>query len=186
MKTNRNLPRIALLIAVIASLFIIGRFTPLSEYASREKLTGLIQSAGMWGAFIFVAAFALGTVMQVPGLLFISLAVVIYGRYAGIAVAWLGAIGAVSLSFWLVRALGGKALGEIKQPFVRRMLGMLDARPTFTVMLLRMVLVVNPPVTYALALSNVRYREFLLGSVVGLMPPLVILAFVLDSAIGYL
>lgn len=186
MKTKSKAIRIALLVSVLAGLFAVGRFTALHDYMSREKLQTLIQSAGVWGALLFIAVFALGTVMQVPGLLFISLAVVIYGRYAGVAVAWIGAIVAVTASFTLVRAVGGQALGEIKKPWVKKVLGMLDAKPTFTVMLLRMVLLVNPPVTYALALSNVRFRHFVVGSSIGLFPPLIFVVFVLDMALGLL
>jgi uncharacterized membrane protein YdjX (TVP38/TMEM64 family) len=185
MKTKQKIIRIALLVTLIGGLFAIGRFTPVRDYMDREKLQTLIQSAGIWGALLFVAAFALGTVMQVPGLLFVSLAVVVYGRYTGVAVAWIGAVVAVTLSFTLVRAVGGRALGEIKKPWVRKVLGMLDEKPTFTVMLLRMVLLVNPPVTYALALSNIRFRDFVVGSTLGLVPPLILVVFALDTALGW-
>ena len=57
-----------------------------------------------------------------------------------------------------------------------------EARPVQTIALLRLVLWLAPPLSYALASSNIRMRDHILGSAIGLIPP--VLAVTLLS--GYL
>ncbi len=47
----------------------------------------------------------------------------------------------------------------------------LDERPITTVLLLRTVFWLAPPLNYALALSSVRFRHYLIGSAAGLVAP---------------
>jgi uncharacterized membrane protein YdjX (TVP38/TMEM64 family) len=107
----------------------------------------------------------------VPGLVFVAAAVLVWGRIAGAALAYGGALVAVSFSFAVVRAIGGQPLGELKQKWVRATLAQLDKRPIRTVALLRLVLWIAPALNYALALSPIRYREYVIGSAIGLVLP---------------
>jgi len=49
---------------------------------------------------------------------------------------------------------------------------------------LRLVFWLAPPVNYALALSKVRLRDFILGSVLGLLVPIGIATFFFDWLFG--
>jgi uncharacterized membrane protein YdjX (TVP38/TMEM64 family) len=82
----------------------------------------------------------------------------------------------VSFGFVVVRAIGGQPLAAIKQPRVRALLDRLDRRPILTVALLRLIMWVAPALNYALALSSVRYRDFAIGSAIGLALPMALLA----------
>jgi uncharacterized membrane protein YdjX (TVP38/TMEM64 family) len=54
------------------------------------------------------------------------------------------------------------------------LLGRLDAHPVRVVALLRVVLIHSPQLNYALALSSLRYRDYLLGSALGLVLPVAV------------
>ncbi|HVZ34716.1 MAG TPA: hypothetical protein VG963_19945, partial [Polyangiaceae bacterium] len=79
---------------------------------------------------------------------------------------------AVVLNFELVRKLGGQPLQGVQQPWLRKLFGALDAHPIRTVALLRTVTVMFPPVTGALALTQISSREHALGSALGMLLPL--------------
>jgi uncharacterized membrane protein YdjX (TVP38/TMEM64 family) len=63
---------------------------------------------------------------------------------------------------------------------VQRVLSHLEQRPLLSVALLRLVLQLNPVVNSALALSGIRYRDYILGSLIGFTPTILILAFLAD------
>jgi uncharacterized membrane protein YdjX (TVP38/TMEM64 family) len=174
--------RLALLGAALASIFFIGHLSGLSS-VSPESLRALLADAGVLGVIGFVVAFSLGLLAQLPGLLFITVAVLVYGRELGALIALGGGLVAVSVSFFVVRRFGGSALTEVKSPLVRRLLQQLDTRPLRSVILLRAVFGVAPFLNYALALSSLGFRDYLIGSVIGMTPTIAVVAAILHAAL---
>lgn len=84
----------------------------------------------------------------------------------------LAGVGSVCFSFLIVHSIGGRALSEIERPFVRRTLSRLDERPIRTVVVLRLMLWLSPALNDSLALSDIRFRNYLIGSFLGLIPPI--------------
>jgi hypothetical protein len=62
----------------------------------------------------------------------------------------------------------------------RRILSHLDGHPVRTIFLLRLLLWMAPQLNYALALSNVRFRSYLLGTALGLLAPIAGLVLLSD------
>ena len=62
----------------------------------------------------------------------------------------------------------------------RYLLHRLDQRPIRTVFILRLLLFLAPPLNYVLAMTNVRYRDYLIGSALGLVPGLLLVALLFD------
>ena len=88
-------------------------------------------------------------------------------------------------TFYLVRIVGGRALTEIKQPLLKRALGPLEKHPIRTVALLRAVLWFAPAVNYALGLSAIRYRDYIVGSAIGFLVPMSIFSVLFDYAMAF-
>jgi uncharacterized membrane protein YdjX (TVP38/TMEM64 family) len=169
--TRSRVIRLALLGAIVAALLIVRYTTSFGASLSTARVRELVQQAGVAGVGIFLVAFAVGELLHVPGLVFVGAAVLAWGRAGGGAIAYLGALVSVSVSFAVVRGVGGQPLGELKQAWVKKVLAQLERRPIRTVALLRLVLWMAPAVNYALALSPVRYRDYAIGSAVGLAIP---------------
>lgn len=163
--------RLALLAAVIVALVVLRFTTSFGASLSTARVRELVQHAGATGVGIFVIAFCAGELLHVPGLVFVGAAVLAWGRIAGGAAAYAGALVAVSVSFVVVRGIGGQPLGEIRQPRLRAVLARLEQRPIATVAILRLLLWLAPAVNYALALSPIRYGDYLAGSAIGLAIP---------------
>jgi uncharacterized membrane protein YdjX (TVP38/TMEM64 family) len=85
---------------------------------------------------------------------------------------------AVMVHFFFARFMAGEALAEIKHPFVKKQLAKLETRPITTILILRVIFYVSPPVNYALALSPIRVRDFVVGSLVSL-PASILVYYVL-------
>jgi len=121
----------------------------------------------------------------VPGAAFLIGARVAYGPGMGFVWAYLGALAAITLSFVIVRAVGGQALGEIRWAPMRKALAKLDERPVRTVVILRSVLMLAPPLNYALAMSRVRFRDYFTGSAIGLAAPVALWVFLSDVILSF-
>ncbi len=115
-----------------------------------------------------------------PGLVFVFGGVAAFGRVQGAIVVFVSAVVAVTASFLIVRTVGGRALGEVDKPWMRRMLARLDRHPIITIAVLRLFMIMSPPLNYALALTNVRLRDYVIGSALGLIPPVIVYSFLFD------
>ena len=148
----------------------------LRDYLTPDQLRALLLGAGVCGVFTFLAAFAAGNLVQVPGWLFVTAGVVAWGAVAGGALALVGAILAVTLAFLVVRTVGGKPPEGKRRPLLERLLGGLERRPVRTIVILRAVFWMAPPLNYALALSRVKFRDYIVGSALGLAAPIAVMA----------
>jgi uncharacterized membrane protein YdjX (TVP38/TMEM64 family) len=174
---------VALALAIVASL-VIARTTGATDALTAEGIRSLVARAGALGVVAFLALFVVGELVHVPGLVFVGAAVALWGPVAGGAIGVVGALLSLVTTFAVVRGVGGKPLGEIKLAFARRLLAGLERRPIATVALLRATLILSPPVTYALALSPIGFRDYLVGSAIGIVPPLSIAVVVFARVAG--
>jgi uncharacterized membrane protein YdjX (TVP38/TMEM64 family) len=114
-------------------------------------------------------------------MVFIAVAVLSWGLLVGGILGYLTAILAVSFSFALTRTVVGvKVLDEIETPWVKRILSKLDDRPIRTVILLRIPLSLAPQLSQALALTNVTFRDHLIGSAIGVVPIITLFLLLFD------
>ncbi|MFS2035245.1 VTT domain-containing protein [Polaromonas sp. CT11-55] len=132
------------------------------------------------GLLIFIALFALGNLVQIPGWIFLAAAVLALGEAWGGVATYLAAVLSCAFTFWLIRLLGGDALRQIKGGWVRRVLAQLDARPVAGIVLLRTLLQTAPALNYALAMSGVKFRDYLLGTLLGLPLPIALYCVFFD------
>lgn len=164
--------RLGILAGVTLLIVAVGKYTGLVDQVSTESIRDFVNRAGAWGFLIYVAAFAGGELVHVPGMVFVAAGILAWGKVLGFVLGLIGSVVSISVSFVLVRAIGGKAIAEIERPFVKRMLAHLETRPILTVAGLRTVLWLAPALNYALALTTVRFRDYVIGSMIGLIPPL--------------
>jgi uncharacterized membrane protein YdjX (TVP38/TMEM64 family) len=172
--------RLALLISILVALFLVGRYTGVAENVDAESIRELIRSAGVWGWALYIATFAGGEFIHIPGMVFVLAGILMYGQVVGFGLAWMASVVSVCFSFVVVRRLGGTPLANVEKPWVKRILGRLNAQPIRTIVVLRLLLWLAPPVNYALALTNVRFRDYLIGSALGLIAPVAGVAILFD------
>ncbi|CAN5366913.1 hypothetical protein BH09BAC1_BH09BAC1_21100 [soil metagenome] len=169
---RKTIQRLAILGVIMVSLALLAKFTVVGEYLSYKQLSHTLVESGSIGIIIFLAAFVAGALMNLPAFLFTVLAFLVYGIGWGYAIAFLGSFIAAFVHFQVVRSIGGQALSEIKIPLMQKVMAKFDQRPLTTVIILRLLFFISPPVNYLLALSNVRTRDFVLGTLVGNILPL--------------
>jgi uncharacterized membrane protein YdjX (TVP38/TMEM64 family) len=175
--------RLGLVVVLFGALLVYGHLSGVAHDVTPARLRALVLDAGAWGMILFVLVFSFGQLAHLPGLLFIGAGILAYGRFWGAGLAWIGALASVSLTFAVARGVGGSPLAEIENARVRKILARLDTHPILTVLVLRLFLTTSPPLNYSLALSGIRYRHYLLGSAIGLIPVIVLTSLFLDRLV---
>lgn len=177
--------RLALLALVFVALYVVAQVTGLRDAITQERLQLLVDGAGVFGVVLFIGAFSVGQLAQLPGIVFVLAARAAWGPVMGFAVAYVGALCAVSLSFCAVRAAMGRSDETSRRPaWLDRALDKLATRPQLTVASLRALLALSPPLNVALAMTPLRSRDHLIGSAVGLLLPITLWILLSDVLIG--
>ncbi len=160
----------AVLGVLMVTLALLAKFTVLGDYLNYKYLSEMLIGAGAIGVVIYLAAYSGGVLMNLPAMLFTATALLVYGIPMGFPIAFVGSFIASFIHFQVVRSIGGQALAEIKIPLMQKIMARFDSHPLGTVILLRALFFISPPVNYLLALSNVRIGVLVLGTLVGILP----------------
>jgi uncharacterized membrane protein YdjX (TVP38/TMEM64 family) len=177
-----RLARLALVAAFFVALAVLVQMTGLRDHLSLAFLRAQFEGHVVQGLLLFALLFSLGSLVQVPGWIFLAAAVLTLGRVWGGAATLVAAIVSACVSFAILRGLGGDALRELPGRLAARAFAQLDAHPVRSVALLRMVMGTAPPLNLALALSGVRFRHYLAGSLIGLPVPIAAYTLFFDAA----
>jgi uncharacterized membrane protein YdjX (TVP38/TMEM64 family) len=164
--------RWTLIIAAFAALYFAGSALGLDQYLHENRLREVVASAGAAGPLLFLGIFIGAVLAQIPGIPFVLIAPALFDGWMATLLSFLAANVAVIVNFEIVRRLGGNALSEIRHPRLQRILDSLDQHPIRAVFLLRLLTIMLPPVTGALALTNLSRRNHAIGSALGMIAPI--------------
>lgn len=179
-KSGINWWRMALLALVMGALWAFGEMSGLTDDFDVERIRTLVREAGAIGVVVYFVIFAAGELIHIPGIVFVLAGLVSWGKVAGYPMALAASVVSVSVSFLVVRTVGGRALAGLNRPMLRRILDKLDERPIRTVFILRTLLFLAPPLNYALGMTDVRFRDYVIGSALGLAAPLLVVTLLFD------
>ena len=168
--------RLLLLAAFLIGFYVLGRATGLTQELTVDGIREWMLVAGPAGFGVFVLTFVAAQLLYVPGFVFVAVAGLVYGPIWGPIASVLAATISVAVSFAVVRGIGGQPLQYIQNPLFRRWLDRLDQEPLRSMILIRLFFWAMPPVNYALAMSNVGFRDYMVAAVIGLTPPFVALS----------
>jgi uncharacterized membrane protein YdjX (TVP38/TMEM64 family) len=168
-RRHRRLVAVALFVGVLVTVFEVSG---LRNHFDLEFIRQLILQHRIGGLMIFVLLFALGNLIQIPGWVFLAAAVLTLGRAWGGAVTYVAAVASCAFTFVTIRALGGDALRLLENRVAVRILRALDEHPIRSVALLRILFQTAPALNYALAMSGIRLRSYLVGTLAGLPVPI--------------
>ena len=146
--------------------------TGLRAQTSPDAIRALFVQHVLIGLVLFCVAFSVGNLLYVPGWVFLMGAVFALGKeWEGVAT-FIAGLCSSTLSFYVIRRLGGTALRSLNHRWADKIFAQLDERPVVSVALLRLLFQTLPALTYALALADIRVRHYFLGTFLGLPIPI--------------
>ena len=176
--------RVGLVLGVLVAVYVLARLLGLDDFFHAERVREVVAHAGAFGPLAFLALFVGAVVAQVPGVVFVLVAPALFPWGEAWLLCWVASNLAVVANFELVRRVGGQPLVESEHPWLRRLFAGLEARPIRTIALLRVVTIMFPPVTGALALTQVSTRDHAIGSALGMAPPITLILALASWFIG--
>ncbi len=172
--------RLLAVVLFLALLFAIFDLSGLRDHFNLKFLQQIMLENRISGLVIFVLLFSLGNLIQIPGWIFLAAAVLTMGPILGGMVTYVAACLSCAATFFTIRLVGGDALRQLHSAVAARLLRQLDARPIRIVLLLRVIFQTVPALNYTLALSGVRFRAYLIGTLLGLPLPIALYCLFFD------
>ena len=183
MNTKSAIQQYQRLIAVViflALLLAVFELSGLRDHFNLAFLQQRIEENRITGLLIFVLLFALGNLIQIPGWIFLAAAVLTLGKVWGGLATYIAACISCMVTFLAIRLVGGDALRQLKNKIAIRILGQLDAHPVKSVLFLRVLFQTAPALNYTLAMSGIKVRHYMTGTLLGLPLPIILYCLFFD------
>ncbi len=164
--------RLGLLLALIAAGTVV---VVLVGVPDAQELRNRFAATGLLGILAFVGLYAALSLTPVPAAALTIAAGATFGLVRGVAVVVVAAtLGAVA-AFYLGRALGRDAVKRLASGRLDALDELLTRRGVLSVILVRLVpLFPYAAVNYVGGLTGVRFRDYLIGTAIGILPVTVV------------
>lgn len=176
----RSAPLLKLLagVGIVLALMLLWQVTPLAQYADPGVLAPQLDAIASkpWAPAALIAAFVLGGIVVFPVMVLIALTAITFGPFEGLAYASVGALASASVTYQIGRLGGRRWLAGLMGPRIERVRRRLARQGILSIMVLRMVPVAPFTLVNMLAgASEIRFRDYLLGTALGLAPGIVLM-----------
>jgi phospholipase D1/2 len=179
----RHALKIFFLIAIAASLAVLWRWTPLGDYvdlASARTLAAWIKAQPL-APLLVAGVYVAGGLVALPVTLMIIATVVVFGTWLGLLYALAGSWLSAVVVFGIGRWMGRDAVRRFAGSLLNRLSKKLSESGFLTVVTFRIVPVAPFSVINLIAgVSEIRWRDFALGTLIGLFPGVVAVALLAD------
>jgi uncharacterized membrane protein YdjX (TVP38/TMEM64 family) len=170
-----------LFIAFIIGAILLVRYTPVRSYLTVEALGNFLQTAGVWAPVLFMAIYAVGVCLFVPGTLLTALGGAIFGPYWGFVYVWFGAMAGASAAFVIGRTLGREFAAGLIGNKLKKYDDAIERNGFATVLYLRLVYFPFTPMNFGMGLTKVRFWDYVAGTGLGIIVGTFIFTFFIGT-----
>lgn len=173
-----------LLALVVLALVVVALTLPVP---SPVELRDRAQSLGPWAPLAFLLVHAVVTAAPFPRTTFTLGAGLLFGPWIGVPLCLLASTVSAALGFALSRRLGGRAVERLGPGRVRALERRLSRRGLFAVLSTRLLPAIPfAPLNYTFGVTTVRWRPYLVGTAIGLIPGTTAVVVAGDAVTGTL
>jgi uncharacterized membrane protein YdjX (TVP38/TMEM64 family) len=163
------------------ALTLAWHFTPLADYARPEMVkAGFARFASSgWAPVVVPAIFVLGGLIAFPLVIMIAATAAAFGPICGVLYSTVGALLSALITYGIGALLGRDALRNALGPRIERIRERVRKQGVIAVMAIRLVPIAPfTVVNVAMGASEIRVVDYLLGTLLGLAPGLLVMAAV--------
>lgn len=165
-----------LLITLVITLIVLKvRYGRSMKHTEFELLKRLFHSYGKWSKLIFLLIYGLKPlVVIIPASVLSIAAGTFYGPLYGTILSVIGVFLAGTTGFYLARFLGKDFVDKMLKGKVAKIEGDIEKRGFEIILFMRLSVIFPLDVlSYAAGLSKIKYKDFILGTVLGTFPEMV-------------
>jgi uncharacterized membrane protein YdjX (TVP38/TMEM64 family) len=170
-----------LLLAFIVGAVVLMRCTPIKTYLTPEAVGDLVASAGLWAPLLFIVLYAAGVCLFIPGTLLTGLGAALFGAYWGFLWVWCGAMIGAAGGFLIGRTLGREFAASLIGDRLKKYDDAIARNGFATVLYLRLVYFPFTAMNFGMGLTQVRWRDFLAGTALGIVVGTFIFTFFIGT-----
>lgn len=170
--------RVLVLLGFFGLLALVWQLTPLKELLDFHRIAAWIEPyRTAWYALpIVVVAFVVLGILMVPVLLLMLATGVAFGPWLGSLYALAGSITSACAGFAIGRAAGLHRVEQIAGPRVRKFTHKIEKNGILSVYVIRKIPMPFLLVNVAMGASKIKFRDFFLGTLLGMGPIVIALA----------
>jgi uncharacterized membrane protein YdjX (TVP38/TMEM64 family) len=171
--------------AVLAGIVLLW-WAYTAGWTDPDEIERLLTETGVWGPVVFVAIMWVFQPIGLPGVIFMVPAALVWPAPLAIALSWIGNMGASIIAFSFARWIGRDWAEQHIPPRMARWNDRFDNDRVWPVFLLRLFTGMLPPADWLLGVSKVRWRPFLIGTGLGIIPGILLNVLVGASLFSWL
>ena len=163
-------------------LFVFDVFDFLHD---RERIENFFNDSGIFGPVLYVLAFVAAQPLSLPGAALIIPATFVWSWWEVLVYSMLGGIIASSIGFIVARWL---AQDWVRERLPQRFIGWekrFVKNALLSTIALRVVTGYAPAADWFLGITNIKWREFFIGTVIGLLPITFLFSFYGDDTVRW-
>lgn len=167
---------VSVIIIVILLIYLKAIIKVNFKFCNYHTLKRFILSYGKLSVFIYILIYSLKPlVLVIPASLLSVISGVLYGPLNGTIYSMVGIFASSTLAFFIARILGKEAVDKIVKGKIAKLDDDIEKKG-FIVMLILRLSVVFPldPLSYAAGLTKIKYKDFIIGTIVGTLPEMFI------------
>jgi uncharacterized membrane protein YdjX (TVP38/TMEM64 family) len=186
MRLRSRLVWLVIVLAGLAGLTIAWRWTPLSAWLEIDQVVARLQRLGSsYGPVAAICSFAIAVSAAVPLTFLTLVTVVVFGSGPGFFYSVLCALLGASVSYSLGRVLGHEVVQRLAGERVNRLSRRLANRGVLAVVFVRIIPIAPFAIVNMIGgASHLSLRDMLTGTVIGMLPSTLAIAFFADQLIS--
>jgi phospholipase D1/2 len=174
-----NLVKVSLAGLVVLALALAWNLTPLSDLARPEQMRSTLEwvAAAPWGPLVVLAIFIASSMLLFPVTVLIAATAAAFGPWLGFAYAAVGSLLSALVSFGIGALIGRQTLTDVLGPRLNRIRRKVRNKGVLAVAVVRLVPVAPFGIINLVAgASHIRLLDFMLGTALGMLPGIAVLA----------
>ena len=184
MKDKKSILKFIILLIIIGGAFFAFRYTALSQYTQKDRLLDLLTQLRehWWGPIGFILIYGIGCVLALPGSLLTLCGGAIFGVAWGTIYNILASNLGATLAFLMARYFGRDFISRFMKGRVEAFDEKVASHGFRFIFTLRLIpLIPFNGLNLGSGLSKIKYRDYLLGSVLGMLPGTFIYTYFADA-----
>ena len=180
-KKNKAILKAIVFLAFVVAAITVVRFTPVKNYLTVDMLSAFLKNAGLWAPVAYIALYAIGVCLFLPGTLLTGLGAAIFGPYWGFVYVWFAAMIGSSAAFFIGRTLAREFATSLIGDRLKKYDDAIERNGFATVLYLRLVYFPFTPMNFGMGITKVRFKDYVLGTGLGILVGTFIFTFFIGT-----